>query len=308
MYGAVMRFSLELPTQHVDTPDDFVTADAIAAVTRAAAASGFSAVNVTDHPAPDTKWLEAGGHHALDPFVALSFAASADADIRLLTNIYVAAYRSPFLGAKSVHSLDVLSEGRVILGVAAGYLKPEFAALGIDFEARGALLDEALDVLEAVSTGEDVAWRSDRVSARGVRFRPVPASGRRPPVWVGGNSRTAMRRAARHDGWTPFHTGGFARAARTRAIETLDDLAAGIDHMRVLVEEARRSEDFDICWSESLVSDATVSADERCARVAALADVGVTWMTVSIPAGDRDELLARVEAFGVDVVGEVTES
>src|SRR4051812_28724381 len=102
-----MQVSLELPIQRVERPEEFVTADAIAEVTRAAAAAGFAAVNVTDHPAPDTKWLHHGGHHALDPFVALAFAAGADPDIRLHTNIYVAAYRNPFLGAKSVHSLDV---------------------------------------------------------------------------------------------------------------------------------------------------------------------------------------------------------
>ena len=69
-------------------------------------------------------------------------------DIKLLTNVYIAAYRNPFLGAKSIQSLDVLSGGRLILGTAAGYLKPEFRALGIDFDNRGALLDEALDVLD----------------------------------------------------------------------------------------------------------------------------------------------------------------
>src|SRR5688572_12839022 len=119
-----MRFSLELPTQRVDHADEFVTSDAIADLTRAAADAGFSAVNVTDHPAPDARWLDAGGHHALDPFVALAIAAAAHPGIRLQTNIYVAAYRNPFLGAKQVQSLQVLSGGRVILGVAAGYLKP----------------------------------------------------------------------------------------------------------------------------------------------------------------------------------------
>jgi hypothetical protein len=77
-----MRFSLELATQRVELPGEFVTAAAIAEITGAAAGAGFSAVSVTDHPAPDIKWLEHGGHHALDPFVALAFAAAADPEIR----------------------------------------------------------------------------------------------------------------------------------------------------------------------------------------------------------------------------------
>ena len=300
-----MRFSLELPTQRVELPGEFVTASAIADVTRGGAAAGFSAVYVTDHPAPDTKWLDHGGHHALDPFVALAFAAGADPAIRLHTNIYVAAYRNPFLGAKSIQSLDVLSEGRLILGVAAGYLKPEYEALGVDFETRGALLDEALEVLDAVATGQDVAWQSERFAARGVRLRPVAPSGKRPPVWVGGNSKAAMRRAARYDGWSPFHTAGFASSARTAAIESLDDLALAIQHVKGLATDAGRTQPFDICWSEALLSDPGVPTDERCTRITELAAAGVTWVTVNLPATDRADLLATVAAFGEDVISEV---
>ena len=168
-----ISYSLELPTQRVEAATEFVSAEAIADIAQVAEASGFAAVHVTDHPAPDAKWLDHGGHHALDPFVALSFAAAATTDVRLLTNVYIAAYRNPFLGAKSIQSLQVLSGGRLIIGTAAGYLKPEFKALGIDFDNRGALLDEALDVLDKVLTGEDVAYEGTSFAARGVRLRPL---------------------------------------------------------------------------------------------------------------------------------------
>ena len=131
-----LQFSFELPTLRVDSPAEFVTSEAIADIAHAAEAAGYGAVHVTDHPAPDTRWLDHGGHHALDPFVALSFAAASTSSINLLTNIYVAAYRNPFLGAKLIQSLDVLSNGRLILGTGAGYLKPEFRALGVDFDSR----------------------------------------------------------------------------------------------------------------------------------------------------------------------------
>ena len=104
-----ISYSLELPTQRVDAPAEFVSAAAIADIARVAETAGYAAVHVTDHPAPDAKWLDHGGHHALDPFVALSFAAAATTDIKLLTNVYIAAYRNPFLGAKSIQSLQVLS-------------------------------------------------------------------------------------------------------------------------------------------------------------------------------------------------------
>jgi probable F420-dependent oxidoreductase len=301
-----VRFSLELPTQRVDRADQFVTTEAIVAVTRAAAAAGFSAVNVTDHPAPDARWLDQGGHQALDPFVALGIAATADERLLLHTNIYVAAYRNPFLGARQVHSLHVLTGGRVLLGVAAGYLKPEFAALGADFHRRGELLDQALEVLDEVCTGADVARDGPGFSARGVRLRPVPATGR-PPVWVGGNSRAAMARAARYEGWAPFHTAGFARASRTEPLEDLDTLRGAIAEVRDAAATHAPGRPFDVCWSESLTADAGTTSEERRDRLEALAGAGVTWVTTILPGSTRDELLAEIAAFGRDVIAGVAE-
>ncbi|MGZ4736890.1 MAG: LLM class flavin-dependent oxidoreductase, partial [Acidimicrobiia bacterium] len=129
-----MRFSVGLPVDHVDAEDQFVTGPAIAEMAAAAEAAGFDAAYVTDHPAADEQWLVGGGHHALEPLIGLAFAAASTSTLRLQTHVYVAAYRNPFLAAKGVATLDALSGGRVILGVAAGYLRPEFGALGVDFD------------------------------------------------------------------------------------------------------------------------------------------------------------------------------
>ena len=141
-----MRASLGLPTHQ---GGELSSAAAIAAMASGAEAAGFDAVFVTDHPFPGDRWLATGGHHALDPFVALSFAAAATRDLRLHTNLLVLAYRNPFLSAKAVATLDSLSEGRVIVGIGAGYLEPEFEALGVDFAERNELTDEAIVALRA---------------------------------------------------------------------------------------------------------------------------------------------------------------
>ncbi len=296
-----VAFSLELPTQRVEAVDEFVTAEAIADVARVAEASGFAAVHVTDHPAPDAKWLDHGGHHALDPFVALAFAAAATTDVKLLTNVYIAAYRNPFLGAKSIQSLAALSKGRLILGTAAGYLKPEFKALGIDFDNRGALLDEALDVLDKVLTGEDIAYQGTTFSARGVRLRPLPAT--RPPVWVGGNSKPAVRRAvSRAQGWAPFNTFGYAAASRTAEISTLDELEVAIDWAKQYAAEIGRTAPLDICFSAGNLLDDSRSADERHTTIARLEAAGVTWLTIAAPGADRSELIDRARAFAGEFI------
>jgi alkanesulfonate monooxygenase SsuD/methylene tetrahydromethanopterin reductase-like flavin-dependent oxidoreductase (luciferase family) len=117
-----MRFSIQLPTDRVEQGDEFVSRDAIIEMARAVEHAGFDACYVTDHPAPAASFLEGGGHHALDPFVALSLAAAATERLRLHTNILVLPYRNPLLTAKAIASLDAVSGGRVIMGVAAGLM------------------------------------------------------------------------------------------------------------------------------------------------------------------------------------------
>jgi len=127
-----MKISVGLPTHHVGSLDEWCTAEAITEMSQACEAAGADAVFVTDHPAPDVKFLAKGGHHALDPFVALTVASVATSKLRLHFNLAILAYRNPFISAKAIATLDLISNGRVILGTGAGYLAPEFAAVGGD--------------------------------------------------------------------------------------------------------------------------------------------------------------------------------
>jgi alkanesulfonate monooxygenase SsuD/methylene tetrahydromethanopterin reductase-like flavin-dependent oxidoreductase (luciferase family) len=135
-----VKLSIELPVAE---------ADAIASCARAIEAAGFDACFVTDHPAPPRAWLEHGGHATMDPFGVLAVAAAVTSTLRLHTHCVIPAYRHPLLTAKAVATLDALSRGRVILGVAVGYLEEEFTALGVPFGDRASLLDDALHVMKA---------------------------------------------------------------------------------------------------------------------------------------------------------------
>jgi len=282
--------AVELPTMRIDPPDEFLTADAIADVAGAAEDAGFGACFVTDHPAPDSTWLDTGGHHALDPFVALSFAAAATSRLRLLTHVYVLAYRNPFLTAKGAMTLDVLSGGRLILGTAAGYLRPEFGALGVEFDERNELVDEAIDVIRRVWSGEEVSHEGRHFRARSVRMRPLPASRPHPPIWMGGNSRIAIRRAVEHcDGWAPFPSAGIARAAKTVELRGLDDLEERIAYARAHATEIGRTEPLDICW--------TLPHSARREDIKRLENVGITWATVGFPGADRRSYIDAMQRF-----------
>jgi probable F420-dependent oxidoreductase len=220
--------------------------------------------------------------------------------LRVQTHILVLAYRNPLLTAKSVLSLDVLSGGRVILGVASGYLKPEFAALGVDFDERNELADEAIDVMRLAWTTDEVAYAGRHFRTRGTTMRPRPPQHPHPPVWVGGNSTAAIHRAAaRGQGWVPFpNPPAASRAVRTPQLATLDDLATRIERLRELLDRKGHTEPFDICFSPfSYASFGTSEFDEAALveEIDALDAMGVTWCAFSAPpAATRTELLDAV--------------
>ena len=221
-----MKYHLQLPTDHVGLGDEFVSADGIAEIAQAAESAGFESVFVTEHPFPQDEWMRTGGHHALDPFVALSFAATATTTIKLLTYLCVVPYRNPFLVAKAAVSLDVLSGGRLLLGVGAGYLEAEFRAVGVDFDERNELLDEGIVAMRRAWTEDGVVMTGRHFDVQGHTMLPRPTQAAGPPIWVGGNAKRAIRRAVDlADGWLPMINPRILGARRRSAhLENLDDL------------------------------------------------------------------------------------
>ena len=305
-----MRFSVQLPTEKVARPGEFLTADAIGEMARAAESAGFDAAFVTDHPIPDDRWLAAGGHHALDPFVALAFAAAATRTLRLQTNVLVLPYRNPFLVAKAAATLDVASGGRLILGVAAGYLRTEFAALGADFGRRNETTDEAIEVLRRAWSEDGIALVGHGFEAAGNTALPRPVQKPRPPIWVGGNSRRAIRRAvALADGWLPFPAGRrMAGVIRTAPIRSLDDLAERIGYARAQAQAAGRAAPLEIGFVPfgfEIGADGRFDPEGTRAQIQRLSEMGVGWVMLNVPCDTRAEWRERTERFAESVIAVV---
>lgn len=299
------RISVGLPVERVDT--ELVSGDAIATVSSACERLGFHGVYVTDHPAPDQRWLDGGGHHALEPTVALAVAAAATRRVRLHTNIYVLAYRNPFLAAKALASLDVVSDGRLVVGVAAGYLRPEFRALGVDHDRRGELLEQSLELLPRIWSGEVVEASGEGWQARAVAPRPLPVQRPHPPLWIGGNSVAAMSRAARlGQGWSPFPTpGGLERAVRTAAIADHVELERRLERFRELCDEQGRTDQPAICFVPfSLVdylADPVGARRRLVEEVEQLHALGVDWVALSLPGSHPAEVVDHAAALATDL-------
>ncbi len=267
----------------------------LADIAVAAELAGFDAVCSTDHPFPSASWLAHGGHHSFDPFVALSFMAAATSRIRLMTFVMVAGYRNPYLAAKSAASLDVLSGGRLVLGMGAGYQQPEFEALGASFADRGARADAVLRAMRAAWSGDVIERDDPHYPAHGNVALPVPLQRGGPPVWVGGNSKAAMRRVAElADGWLPFaQTAQMAAITRTPvlAVEDLADRIASISAARA---ELGRDPSFDVCFSLPRHRDIEATIADISNGVDDFARAGVTHLCIESRAVDAEASVAEL--------------
>jgi probable F420-dependent oxidoreductase len=302
-----VKFSVQLPTDRVEDGDAFTSASAITQMASAIEAAGFDACWVTEHPFPSQEWMNSGGHHSLDPFVSLTAAAVATQTLRLHTNIIVLPYRNPFLTAKSIASLDVVSGGRVIMGVAAGYLEGEYRALGANFAERNAVTDEALVAMKQAWTGVLIKREGRDFQVDENVMLPIPVQRPHPPIWVGGNSRMAIRRAAEHgQGWSPFPIAG-AHAGRTRtaSIESMNDLENGIEYFRECANSLGRSENLDVNFvpfGSTMHSQKPWDPKAFVEQVQELEAIGVSWISLGVPGRSREEYLDSIAAFGAEVI------
>lgn len=237
-------------------------------IAAAAEAGGWDGIFVWDHLA--FVW----DRPAADPWVVLAAVAATTKRIRIGTTVTPVARRRPHVLAHQVATLDVLSGGRVIFGAGLGGVESEFSKFGEDANARvrAELLDEGLDVLRALWSGEEVAHRGTHYTVDGVRLSPPPVQ--RPlPIWIGGNRDASKRRAARWDGWCADSSDPSGMTLSP------GDVSRG-------VEEIGRGEDFDV---------AVIGYHDRASPLE-YEDAGATWWIESVHdrRGTYDEMLELV--------------
>ena len=192
-----MKFGIHLPQSGLAA-----SANAISEVARHAEALGFADVWVSDHVIlpKDAKYPPSS--YILEPLIAMTWAAAATERVGLGTTVLVLPLRPPVLLAKMLGSLDLMSDGRLVVGAASGWLKKEFDALGVPFEDRGARTDETIDLMRRCWEDDPIDASGAVTGARLVEMRAKPQPSRRIPLWIGGHSEAAFRRAVeRGDGW-----------------------------------------------------------------------------------------------------------
>jgi probable F420-dependent oxidoreductase len=298
-------FGIQLPVQaqshrFAEAWEAAAGLDDLVAVARAAEHAGFAYVAVCDHVAIPEANAETMTTTWWDCVASLSYLAAATHRVGLLSHVYVLPYRHPLQAAKQWMTLDNLSGGRAIMGVGAGHVEGEFDALDVEFGRRGRLLDEAIDAVRAAFAAEYTSHEGPRWSYRDMGLNPRPVQ-QPVPIWVGGSSPAAVRRAAeRGDGWLPQGPpeGGMSAAIarinelRERAGRTDEPFTFGALSGPLYVGEPS--------WD---VGRAVFGSPEQIAGfLRVLAELGVGQIQVAFRSRDAHELSDQIRTFGAEVI------
>ncbi|MEU9986093.1 LLM class F420-dependent oxidoreductase [Streptomyces sp. NPDC048045] len=300
-----MEYGIQLPVQSQSTlyaegweaaagPADLV------AIARAVDRAGFAYLACCDHVAVPRRLAPSMSTVWYDPVATLAHLAAVTERVRLLSHVAVVGLRHPLLTAKQYATLDHLSGGRLVLGVGAGHVREEFEVLQVDFERRGAVLDEAIDALRAALGPEEFPEHHGKLyDFADLGQLPRPAQ-EHVPIWVGGSSPAAVRRAAlKGDGWLPQG-------------DPRDRLPAQIARLRRLREEhgIRAPLTVGAITEPLYVGEAgwevgrrtlTGAPEQIAESLRAYRAMGVHQIQVRFRSRDRSELIDQIAAFGAEV-------
>jgi len=318
-----MKFGVSTLTRGVCT-----TPESYSAVAKAAERAGFDFLSVNDHLVVPAKLdscypYDAGGAfgaaehgHCFDQLATVAFLAGCTDRLRLLTSVMVVPHRPAVLTAKTLATIDVLAKGRLIVGAGAGWMREEFELLGVPFEDRGRLTDEYLAAFKELWTKEKPAYSGKHVKFADVLFYPKPTQKPHPPLWIGGESGPALRRAIKlGDVWYPGSN------SQTRPLDTPERVAAGIaDVKRACAAAGRDPATLGVAllvqgffeWGDYRTADGsarrffTGTSADMAADAAALSSLGVGHVAIRLGGNTVEECVARIDRFGAEVIARMT--
>jgi probable F420-dependent oxidoreductase len=309
-----MRYGFYLPTR-----GPTATREGVLALAREGERLGLHSAMIADHVVMPVEsesiypytvdGKHPSGGDALETFSILGVVAGATERLRLVTSVLVLPYRNPVLTAKMVASLDVLSGGRVTLGVGTGWLQEEFEALGSSpFDKRGAVTDEWIAIFKQLWQQSPASFDGKFYRYSNIRCEPFPLQKPHPPIWVGGHSRAALRRTARHgDGWHPV---GAVAASPLPPQE----MRAHLDTLKQLTEaEGRDFSAIEISYKAPLYDTGILSpdgsrrpfsgaADDIAGDIRTFAAIGVHELIFDFRGQSIADSIERLQRFAAEVM------
>jgi probable F420-dependent oxidoreductase len=307
----------------IRTPDVVTDAERLTELVTAGEDLGYDYTTLSDHlvvTGATSKYAHAGSAPAVhgrchEQLTTIAFLAAKTQRLRFVTSVMVVPYRPAVLAAKMLSTIDVLSGGRLTVGVGTGWVEPEFRALAApDHAERGRVTDEYVEAMSALWTEPAPSYSGRFVEFSGISVDPPPVQSPRPPIWVGGMSNPARRRAARlGDAWYPMLNDA------VRPLDSVGLLRAGIADIRARTEAAGRDPDaVGVAVRVAMYGggvDPRASDGERrlfsgsdaecAADLATLRDLGIVALDLRFGQHTADEALRAMEAFQRDIVAKV---
>ena len=315
-----MKFGLAIPNR-----GPMATAECIKEIAQKAEQFGYHYLAVPDHivvprkidpnyPYSETGefvWTSDGVTDCMEQFTLLAWLAAVTNEIRVMTSVAVIPHRNPLFMAKSIATTDVLSGGRVTIGCGAGWMQEEFDALNLpDFSARGKVTHEYISAMKSAWVDPDPAYSGEFVKFANVDTDPRPIQKPHPPIWIGGESMPALRRAvALGDAWYPFGSNPKFR------MDKLETYVARLSILHQLAEDAGRDpKSISLAYNCAFHSanpkkdvdgnrqTFTGSPEQRAEDMEAFQDVGLQTMIVNVAAGEKSAMLDRMAEFSENVM------
>lgn len=303
-----MKFALGMPGLILYPPimspwEPTASAEQIVSVARKADEVGWHWLTISEHIVMPNAMTEVMGRRFPEAVTAASVLAGATKRIKFMPYVLVLPYRHPVMLAKEIATLDFLSGGRFTLGTAVGHLEGEFDVLDVSFEDRGRLTDEYLEAIIELWTKDSPSFEGKYVKFRDIAFEPKPAQKPYPQIFIGGNTKVAMRRAARFgDGWMPW-------------LVKPEDLPGCLAYIREQPGFRVRRERFEVVmpvselevedYSHRIMSETHLRAgrDELVDAIGRMQDAGVTITQVPPPRTKSvEELLDWSEWFAREIM------
>ncbi|HEY3068373.1 MAG TPA: LLM class F420-dependent oxidoreductase [Methylomirabilota bacterium] len=310
-----MRYGFYLPTRGA-----CATPDALDTIVRQAEALGFVSVMIADHVVFPTTIASKypytvtgafpGGGDALEQLTLTAFVAGRAPTLRLVTSVMILPHRNPVVTAKMLATIDVLSGGRLTVGVGVGWLREEFQALSApDFDRRGAVSDEYLQIFKTLWTEDPARFEGRFYRFDSLRCLPQPVQKPHPPLWIGGHSPAALRRVARYgDGWHPVGANAAVPLPPAELRGSLDEL------YRLTEGEGRDPSRLTISYKAPVYDPATATLGGHSRRpftgspaqiaddITAYEKVGVSELVFDFRSDEVSECLERMERFATTVM------
>ena len=242
----------------------------------------------------------------LEALTTLTFVAGMTRTARLGISVLVLPFRNPVLNAKMITTLDVLSGGRVIFGVGVGWMPEEFEAMGASYADRGSLTDEHIEMFKRLCTQDVAEFQGEHFRTSGMVFFPKPVQRPHPPIWVGGNTRTALKRAARvGDAWHGINLTPGELAAKRESLRRLskehgrEDGSVQVSlRANVRIGETQHSDTGDR-------TPLTGTVDDIVDDLRRYEEAGLEYLVLSVAARDTESTIEGLHRFADEIAPRV---